>query len=178
MTMTTRRPRHVLAIAALVLAPLVGRAASMQQAPKHAVEVEDVVAWKSLGSAVLSDDGQWFGYRLVPQEGDAEVVLKALRSDKTLRFPIGEVPQAAGGGGRGGAGVATSPLALSDDGKWAAFSTYPTRAAALRLKRQRRPIQSSVMVVDLATGEKKEYPKVRRVAFSGESAGRVSLPPH
>src|SRR5207247_9752609 len=108
-------------------------------------------------------------------EGDAEVVVKAVRSDKTMRFPIGEVPAGGGGGGRGGAGGATSALAFSDDGKWAAFSTYPTHQAALRLKRQRRPIQSSVMVVNLASGEKKEYPKTRRFAFSGESAGWIAL---
>ena len=133
-------------------------------------------SWKALGSTVLSNDGQWFGYRLAPQEGDAEIVVKAVRADKTMRFPIGEVPAGGGGGGRGGAaGGATSALAFSDDGKWAAFTTYPTRAAALRLKRQRRPIQSTVTVVNLASGEKKEYPKIRRFAFSGESAGWIAL---
>ena len=54
-------------------------------------------------------------------------------------------------------------------------ATYPTHVAAQRLKRQRRPIQSSVMVVNLATGEKKEYPKIRRFAFSGESAAWIAL---
>src|SRR5687768_12599441 len=142
--MKSRRPQLLLAIAALVIVPLFGPAASMQQAPKRPIEVEDVVSWKSLGSTVLSTDGQWFGYRLAPQEGDAEVVVRAVRSDKTMRFPIGEVPAGGGGtgGGRGGAaGGATSALAFSDDGKWAAFTTYPTRQAALRMKRQRRPIQ-------------------------------------
>jgi dienelactone hydrolase len=174
--MKSRRPQMLLAIAALVIAPLFGPAASMQQAPKRAVEVEDVIAWKNLGAAVLSNDGLWFGYRLAPQEGDAEVVVRHVRDDKTMRFTIGEVPQGAGGGGRGGAGGgAASALAFSDDGKWAAFSTYPTRAAALRLKRQRRPIQSGVTVLNLATGEKKEYPKIRRFAFSGESAGWIAM---
>jgi dienelactone hydrolase len=174
--MKSRRPQMLLAIAALVIAPLFGPAASMQQAPKRAVEVEDVIAWKNLGAAVLSNDGVWFGYRLAPQEGDAEVVVRRVRDDKTMRFTIGEVPQGGGGGGRGGAGGgAASTLAFSDDGKWAAFSTYPTRAAALRLKRQRRPIQSGVTVLNLATGEKKEYPKIRRFAFSGESAGWIAL---
>ncbi len=174
--MTSRRPQMLLAIAALVIAPLLGPTASMQPAPRHAVEVEDVIAWKALGSTVLSADGQWFGYRLAPQEGDAEVVVRQVRGEKAMRFAIGEVPQGAGGGGRGGAaGNVSSALAFSDDGKWAAFSTYPTRAAALRLKRQRRPIQSGVTVLNLATGEKKEYPKVRRFAFSGESAGWIAL---
>ena len=134
------------------------------------------MAWKSLGSTVLSNDGQWFGYRLTPQEGDAEVVVKAVKADKTLRFPIGEVRRGAAAAAAAAAPAgATSALAFSDDGKWVAFTTYPTHAAAQRLKRQRRPIQSSVMVVNLATGEKKEYPKIRRFAFSGESAAWIAL---
>jgi dienelactone hydrolase len=178
--MKSRRPQLLLAIAALVIAPIfLGPTASMQQAPKRPIEIADVVSWKGLGSTVLSNDGQWFGYRLAPAEGDAEVVVRSVRTDKTLRFPIGEVPAGGGGGGRGGpggpGGGGTSALAFSDDGKWAAFTTYPTRAAAQRLKRQRRPIQSSVMVVNLASSDKKEYPKIRRFAFSGESAGWIAL---
>jgi dipeptidyl aminopeptidase/acylaminoacyl peptidase len=172
--MKSRRPRLLLALAALVIAPLFGPPASMQQASKHPVGIEDAVAWKSIGSAVLSNDGRWFGYRLAPQEGDAEVVLTRVGADTTIRFPIGEVPQ-AGDAGRGGPGDVPSALAFSDDGKWAAFTTYPTRQAAQRLKRQHRPIQSGVTVVTLATGDKKEYPKIRRFAFSGESAAWIAL---
>src|SRR6185503_8141390 len=139
-----------------------------------------VIAWKSMGATVLSSDGQWFGYRLAPQEGDAEIVLKRVRGEsKELRFPGGEQPQGegGGGGGRGAAagGGATASLAFSEDGKWAAFTTYPTRAAAQRLRRQRRPIQSSVTLVNLASGDKKEYPKIRRFTFSNDSSAWIAL---
>src|SRR6187399_24557 len=176
--MKLRRPSLLLSILVLALAPLYGPTASMQQAAKRPIEVEDVLAWKSLGATTLSADGQWFGYRLSPQEGDADVVLKQVRGgEKELKFPAGEQPQAdPGGGGRGGpAGGAGAALAFSEDGKWAAFTSYPTHAAALRLKRQRRPIQSSVTLVNLATGEKKEYPRIRRFAFSGETSGWIAL---
>ena len=78
--MKSRRPRFLIAIAALAMAPLFGAPAAMEQTAKRAVEVEDVVAWKSLGSTVLSDDGAWFAYRLAPQEGDAEVVSRQARA--------------------------------------------------------------------------------------------------
>lgn len=173
--MKLRRSRLLLSVSVLVLMPLFGPAATMQQAAKRPIEVEDIIAWKSIGATVLSSDGQWFGYRLAPQEGDAEIVLKRASGDKEWRFPAGEQPQAAaGGGGRGGAGAA-STLAFSEDGKWAAFTSYPTHAAAQRLKRQRRPIQSTAAIVNLATGEKKEFPKIRRFAFSGESSGWIAL---
>src|SRR6187551_3132262 len=140
--MIVRRPSLAAAILVLALVPLFGPAASMQQAVKRPVEIEDVIAWKAMGTATISADGQWFGYRLSPQEGDAEVVLKRTRGDnKELKFPAGEQPQAEGGG-RGGAAGAGVSLAFSEDGKWAAFTTYPTRAAAQRLRCQRRPIQS------------------------------------
>src|SRR5215207_4274053 len=171
--MHTRRPRFLLALTVLALSPLLGPAAAMQQAAKRPIEVEDVIAWKAIGAPVLSRNGQWFAYRLAPQEGDAEIVLKRVGAEKEWRFPAGEQPQAEGGGRGGGAPVST--LAFSEDGKWAAFTTYPTRAAAQRLKRQRRPIQSSVAVVNLATGEKKDYPKIRRFAFSGEASAWIAL---
>src|SRR6476646_6236589 len=175
--MFVRRPSLAAAILVLALVPLFGPAASMQQAQKRPVDIDDVTAWKSLGATTMSADGQWFGYRLTPQEGDAEVVLKRTRGDnKELKFPAGEQPQADGaGGGRGGPGAAGASLAFSEDGKWAAFTTYPTRAAAQRLRRQRRPIQSSVMVVNLESGEKKEYPKIRRFSFAGESSNWIAL---
>ena len=174
--MITRRPRFLLAVAVLVAGPYLVPAATQTAPPaaKRPIEIEDVIAWKAIGTTVLSADGQWFGYRLAPQEGDAEIVLKRARADKEWRFPAGEQPQADGGGGRG-AGGAPSTLAFSDDGKFAAFTTYPTHAAAQRLRRQRRPIQSSVTLVNLATGEKKEYPRIRRFAFAGESSAWIAL---
>ena len=41
----------------------------------------------------------------------------------------------------------------------------PKRSA---LRRQRRPIESGVTIVNLASGEKRDYPRIRRFAFSGE----------
>src|SRR5205823_2613314 len=84
-------------------------------------------------------------------------------------------PADGGRGGPGGPGGAAASLAFSEDGRWAAFTTYPTKVQAQRLRRQRRPIQSSVTIVNLATGEKREYPKIRRFAFSGESSAWIAL---
>src|SRR6187455_3246954 len=137
--MKVRRSRLLLSVLVLALVPLLGPAASMQQAPKRPVEIEDVIAWKTLGAPALSTDGRWFGYRLAPQEGDAEVVLKQVRGEKELRFPAWSQPQGEGGGGRGGAaaGGVNASLAFSEDGRWAAFTSYPSRTAAQRLRRQR-----------------------------------------
>src|SRR6516162_2849301 len=163
--MTARSARRfTLAVAVLALVPLLGTPAALQQAAKRPIQLEDIIAWKSASANAVSADGQWYGYRYAPQEGDAEVVVKRIHGDtKELRFPIGELPQAGdGGGGRGGAIGGGSNLAFSDDGKFVAFTTYPSRQAAQRLRRQRRPLQSGVTIVNLATGDKHEYSKVRR----------------
>ena len=122
--MTLRRARLLLSVAVFALVPLLGPAASMQPAQKRPIEVADVVAWKTLGATVLSADGQWFGYRVAPQEGDGEVVIKRVRGEKEMRFPIGEQPQGeGGGGGRGGAAAGAGS---------AAASSAPSASGAMR----------------------------------------------
>ena len=86
-----------------------------------------------------------------------------VRSDKTSASPIGEVP--AGGTAAPAARprrppAGAPPPCVSRRGSGRRSRRIRSRAAATRVKRQRRPIQSSVTVVNLASGEKKEYPKI------------------
>src|SRR5690606_29527672 len=93
---------------------------------------------------------------------DAQVVVRSTTSDKEMTFDIGDP---SGGGG----------ISFSDDGKWVAFATFPKRAEAQRLRRQRRPIQNGVTIVNLETGEKREVEKIRQFAFSGEASNWIAL---
>ena len=177
---STARRRLVLTLALAALMPLMGPAATMQKAARKAIQLEDIINWKAIGATTVSNDGQWFAYRLAPGEGDAQIVIRATRSDKELKFDIGDpsggnagAPAGPGPGGPGA--VAGSTLEFSADSKWAAFTTYPKRAEAQRLRRQRRPVQNSVTIVNLATGSKTETPKIRRFAFSGDAATWIAL---
>ena len=38
---------------------------------RRPLELADIVAWKVISATTVSHDGQWFGYRLAPAEGDA-----------------------------------------------------------------------------------------------------------
>ncbi len=137
--------------------------------------VPDIVAWKRIQTPSVSHNGEWFAYRVAPAEGNAEVVIRNIPSGKELRFPIGDPTAAAPGGA---AAVAPGPTAalgagggdplLSADGRWAVFHSYPTTQQAKRLKRDRRPIQTKAVLVELATGKKTEFDKVRRFAFNGD----------
>jgi len=46
---------------------------------------------------------------------------------------------------------------------------YPKAAEQKRLRQQRRPVVSKALVVNLATGDKREFDRVRRVAFGGDT---------
>src|SRR5205823_10021703 len=89
------------------------------------------------------------------------------------RFPIGEPPAAAGNPFGGGAAIST--LTISGDSKYVAFTVYPTQREARRLRQQRRPIQNKVAVINLATGQKTEFDKIRRFAFSGDKPQVIAL---
>jgi dipeptidyl aminopeptidase/acylaminoacyl peptidase len=150
-------------LACLLLTPFVW-AADAPQTPKP-LALADILAWKRIAADRLSDDGKWFVYRLTPNEGDSEVVIRDLNNAKDLKFPAGEYP-------------ATSPataLAISDDSKWAAFLTYPTAKEAKALKKQKKPVESKVVLVELATGKKTEFEKMRRFAFSGQKSAVIAL---
>ncbi len=152
------RSTAVLALFAAVLAFV---SLGAQSATKRAIELDDILAIRALGTTQLSPNGQWLAYRLSPLQGDSEVVLRATGSDREMKFPVGE--------GAGGA------MAFSADSAWAAITIAPTRREAQANTRARRPNQSSVTVVNLATGEKTTVPKIRRFVFSGEMAGWIAM---
>ena len=125
------------------------------------IELEDILAWKNIRSSMLSNDGQWFAYRLSPNEGDSDVIIKETKGDSTYTFPGGE-----SSGGR---------VAFSDDSKWAAFTIYPNKKEAEKLKKQKKKSTNKVGLVDLSTGEKIEFEKIRSFSFSGENSGWIVL---
>jgi dipeptidyl aminopeptidase/acylaminoacyl peptidase len=148
------------------------------QTPQRPIELADIMAWKGISATALSDNGEWFGYRIGPAEGDSEVIIRQTKGDKEYKFSIGEVPTPPINFGP--TDPSTLPpsgpaVAFSGDGKYAAFTMYPSRSEAAQLKKQRKPVQNRVGIVNLATGEKIEVGKVRRFAWSGEEGGWIAL---
>jgi len=125
------------------------------------MELADILAWKRINTPTVSNDGQWFAYRVSPAEGDSEVVIRQTRGSKELRFPIGE---ATGG-----------ELAFSADSKFAAFSVHPTLRENRRARTARQTLYNKVALLELTTEKKVEFEKIRRFTFSGEKAGWLAL---
>lgn len=144
-----------LAFVAAVLVPL-----SAQNAAKRPMTVGDILAFRAMSTTSLSPDGRWFAYRVSPLEGDSDVIVRNTSSGQEYTFPVGS-----------GAG----PMSFSDDSQWLALSVSLTRAEADAARRARRPVQTSALLVNLATGDKVSIPKIRRFAFAGEMGGWVAL---
>jgi len=177
--MRTNRLRVTILIWALFSIPVLSYSVAAQSGGQRPIELADILAWKSIRAQVVSADGQWFAYQLTPTEGDSEVVLKSITGDKESRFPIGQLPVRGAGAGespRGGAGgPAMESVSFSDDSRWLAFFSYPAEKDAKKLRKQRKPIYNKVVLVELATGDKTEFEKIKRFSFSGERGTWLAL---
>ena len=145
-------------------------AASAPGAPKQ-LDPADLSFWKNIRFTALSNDGKWFAYQLVPNEGDAEVVVRPTGEGQERRFKIGEPPAPTGGFGP----PVNTSVVLSDDAKWLAFFTYPTAADAKKLRKDKKTVQSGVVLLNLATGEKRDFEKVRRFSFEPKQPNWIAL---
>ncbi len=166
-----------LACTLVIAAPVTGIAQATQatQAPpatgvKRAFTRADMDAWKSVRDAQLSNDGHWFAYQLAPNEGDAEVVLRAVdKPGGEVHIPIGEAPAS-----RPGPGGSTA-VAFSGDGKWLAVTVYPTHAEAEKARRTHKPVHDALVIVNTVTGAQHRFDQVRRYSFAGEHPEYVAL---
>ncbi len=153
----------------------------------------DLKGWKSIRQPTLSNDGKWFAYVLAPNEGDATLVIRSTAADgKETKFSVGAPP--AGAAGRGGPDAgASATLAISGDSKWVAYTIYPANANGRGGRGAARggaggagggaaaggtaaaPAQNKMGLINLATGEKKEFDRVRRFAFNGDKPTVVAM---
>jgi dipeptidyl aminopeptidase/acylaminoacyl peptidase len=138
------------------------------------LSLPDVLAWKRIQSPAASSDGQWFAYKLAPNDGDSTLVLKNVRDGKEQRFVTGEIPR-IDADPNAPPPPASRDLTFSEDGKWLAFNIYPTAAEAKALKKAKKPLQTKVALIQLATGKKTEFEGIRNFAFSGERSSALAL---
>lgn len=131
---------------------------------KRPLSMEDLLSWKGIRSATLSNDGQWMAYVLAPNEGDADFVVRATRADATeTRLAIGEPPAGPGG------------VAISGNNRWVAYTVHPKAEDARKARRDRRTLPTKVGVIELATGTRREFDRVRSFRFAGDRSNIIAL---
>ncbi|HZS53788.1 MAG TPA: prolyl oligopeptidase family serine peptidase [Bryobacteraceae bacterium] len=147
------------------------------KADQKPLSLPDVLAWKRIQTPVISNDGRWFAYKLVPNDGNSQVVVRNIESGAEQRFDIGEVarPNPYAGGGAGMPPPPPHDVVFSEDSNWLAFNVHPSRNEGRQLKKQHKPLEDRVVLVQLATGKKTEFDRIRRFSFSGERASAIAL---
>lgn len=128
------------------------------------IEMDDILAWKSIRGGHVSNNGTWFAYTLSPNEGDSEVIIRETKGDKEYKFAVGEIK------GYGGARIT-----FSDNSKWVAFSIAPDRVEAHKAKKSKKKLYNKLALVDLGSGDKKEFEKVRNFRFSKENSEWLAI---
>lgn len=134
---------------------------------KRVLTLDDLLTWKGIRSAALSNDGRWMAYVLAPNEGDAEFIVRGTAAGAAeTRVAIGEPPSGFGGGGG---------VAISGNGRWAAYTIYANAEDAKKARKDRQTPPTKVGVIELATGTKREFERVRGFRFAGDRSDVIAL---
>ncbi len=139
----------------------------------------DMKAWHSIRQSAISGDGKWFAYVIAPAEGDATVVYRGTdRGAQENRVAVGN------GGGS---------IAISGDSRWLGFIVAPpkpptggdrgARGAAGAAGSGRggapdstaRAAATKFVLVNLQTGARQEFDRIRRFSFNTDTATWVVM---
>jgi dipeptidyl aminopeptidase/acylaminoacyl peptidase len=196
--MSLRRPTAVVAVMAAVVTPSLAQA--QDRAPSVAAQAAaakgsrpitaaDIKAWNSIRQTALSSDGRYFAYVVAPAEGNATLVVRGTaQGAPETRIPVGE---------NGGS------ISISGDSRWLGFIVAPPRVDSAARGRgaggargggggggggggarggaqgseaaSSRPPANRFVLLNLATGERKEFDRIRRFSFNADTATWVAM---
>lgn len=145
------------------------RAQDQATGTSRPIELQDIMEWRRIRGAELSNDGAWLAYRVSPTEGNGEAVVRSTSGDTEYRFPAG-----SGGSGFGGGGAIT----ISEDSHWVAFTINPEfqrGGGGGRGGNGDAPERDKLGLLDLTTGELQEFDEVRSFAFSSDNAEWLAM---
>ncbi len=135
-----------IAISLCLMTPMLGAA------EKRALQVQDIMKFKSIRDARISDDGRWLAYEKRPDRGDGEGVVQPIADGRSMSVV----------GGRG-------PV-FSKDSKWAAMKVEPLFAAKEKAKKPKDRPNPGMALIELGTERIVQMPDVSSFAFSQDSA--------
>ena len=151
----TRRPvsrfRTPAALATLGgLALVLPSSVSSQDRP--VVTPDDYGRWERLGGVELSPFGEWIAYAVTRVDEKSELRVRKLEEDSVRVFPWGSGPR------------------FSPDGRWLAWTVDLPPDERERLAESDEPIREKASLMDLRTGETREFDAVSERDF--DASGR------
>ena len=159
-----------------VCAVLCGFVPVAAQAPRP-IAFSDFDSWRSIQSQVLSRDGRYLAYALLPQSGDGAAVLRELASGRETRIPIGAMPPPATDGEGEDAPTATAGprIDFSADGRYLFLTSYPPKAATQQAKRDKKPTPpNGLVLVEVPSGQVTRIDDVQSFAFPEDVTNAIA----
>jgi dipeptidyl aminopeptidase/acylaminoacyl peptidase len=145
--------RRLLAFALFLLLP------AAIYAQKRPLNHRDYDSWKSIQTPLLSRDGKFLAYSLMPEEGDGQLVVRNLATGRELRENCGATPPAADNSSEEAPAEAPPTqraihIAFTHDGAFVVASAFPPKAEMDRARKEhKRPEEmprDSLIIVNLA----------------------------
>ncbi len=109
---------------------------------------EDYGKWQSLGAVQLSPNGEWIAYQITVQEDNDTLYIVNRASNKSYKLEFGSMPE------------------LSRDNQWIAYRIGVPYKEAEKLREAKKPVESKMGLLNLATGKKEEIKNISRFGFS------------
>src|SRR5262249_25113710 len=155
-----------------------------QQATKRPLTHRDYDSWRSIQGQVLSPDGKYLAYSLVPQEGDGEVVVHNLQTGTEWRYPRGGRSSSSGGEpptavpparfGATSTPSASIRMQFAADSRTFLFAISPIKAELDQAKKDKKKPEEmprpGLALVDLASGKVTRLEKVKSFQVPEEAA--------
>ena len=121
---------------------------------------EDLMKFRQIQDASISEDGAWVAYALIPDRGDGEAVAQSTTSDTIFRIERGDDP------------------VISADGRWVAAVITPTLEESEKAKAKKgkkngekkdddKP-KNGLSLLDLRDGSEQRIEEVEAFAFSDD----------
>lgn len=128
----------------------------------------DYDGWHTIESEKLSPDGKWVAYALMPQAGDAELVVRNIASGAEFRAPIGMWPR----------WNSAPSLQFTSDARFVAVQTYPTKAQMDQAKKEKKKPQempkNGLVLLDTSNGAMTRVENATVFQLPGEAAGWIA----
>ena len=151
----TIRTRCFRSLAAFAFGLLLALPVSGQE--KRPLDHADYAVWNRIQDDLLSSDGTWLAYRLVPGDGDADLIVRDLRSERSLTVARGSSPR------------------FTADSRYLIAMIEPTEAAVDEARAEGRrgdkAPRDSLAIVNLSSLTVERVADVKSFAVAEEGAG-------
>ncbi|MBC9930097.1 S9 family peptidase [Chitinophaga qingshengii] len=141
----------------LALSLLGASFAYAQQPAKKPLDHTVYDSWQSIGTKLISNDGQWVVYTITPQEGDGSLVIYDRKTGQSHTFSRGSSP------------------VITNDSRYVVFSIKPlfkdTREARIKKKKPAEMPKDSMGIVTLASGDLQKFPGIKSFKTPAKGSG-------